>query len=95
VASGLINTSQQIGGAVGLAAATTIATTFTTHYVDSHAGVTAFSGSALTHGFEIAFYVLAALAALGAVVAGVFIESKPGVTEAETVEANVAFEAAA
>src|SRR5207248_542159 len=60
-ASGLINTSQQIGGAVGLAAATTIATTFTTHYVDSHAGVTAFSGSALTHGFEIAFYVLAAL----------------------------------
>jgi EmrB/QacA subfamily drug resistance transporter len=95
VASGLINTSQQIGGAVGLAAATTIATTFTTHYVDSHVGVTAFSGSALTHGFEIAFYVLALLAALGAVVAGVFIESKPGVTESETVEADVALEAAA
>ena len=28
VASGLINTSQQIGGAIGVAAATTIATTF-------------------------------------------------------------------
>jgi MFS family permease len=95
VASGLINTSQQIGGAVGLAAAATIATTFTSHYVDSHVGVTAFSGSALTHGFEIAFYVLAALAALGAVVAGVFIESKPGATQPETVEADVAFEAAA
>ena len=39
IASGLINTSQQIGGAVGLAAATTIATTFTNRYVDSHAGV--------------------------------------------------------
>jgi EmrB/QacA subfamily drug resistance transporter len=95
VASGLINTSQQIGGAVGLAAAATIATTFTTHYVDSHAGVTALSGSALTHGFEIAFYVLALLAALGAVVAGVFIESNPGVTNPETVEADVALEAAA
>jgi EmrB/QacA subfamily drug resistance transporter len=95
VASGLINTSQQIGGAVGLAAATTIATTFTTHYVDSHVGVTAFSGSALTHGFEIAFYVLAALAALGAIVAAVFIESKSGVTQPETVEADVALEAAA
>jgi predicted MFS family arabinose efflux permease len=95
VASGLINTSQQIGGAVGLAAATTIATTFTTHYVDSHAGVTAFSGAALTHGFEIAFYVLAALAALGAIVAAVFIESKPAVTQPETVEADLALEAAA
>ena len=95
VASGLINTSQQIGGAVGLAAAATIATTFTSHYVDSHVGVTAFSGSALTHGFEIAFYVLAALAALGAVVAAVFIESKPRAAQSETVEADVAFEAAA
>src|SRR6201993_3824869 len=42
IASGLINTNQQIGGAIGVAAATTIATTFTTHYVDAHAGVSAF-----------------------------------------------------
>ena len=41
VASGLINTSQQIGGAIGVAAATTIATTFTTHYVHAHPGVSA------------------------------------------------------
>ena len=39
IASGLINTSQQIGGAVGLAAATTIAVTFTNRYLDSHAGL--------------------------------------------------------
>jgi EmrB/QacA subfamily drug resistance transporter len=94
-ASGLINTSQQIGGAVGLAAAATIATTFTSRYVDSHAGVTAFSGSALTHGFEIAFYVLAALAAAGAVVAAVFIESNPATPEVEAVEGGVVLEAAA
>jgi EmrB/QacA subfamily drug resistance transporter len=92
IASGLINTSQQIGGAIGVAAATTIATTFTTHYVDAHAGAGALSGAALTHGFQIAFYVLAAIAAAGAVLAAVLTESQP----AESVpEAEVALEAAA
>src|SRR5438876_2738227 len=67
IASGLINTTQQIGGAVGVALWTTVATTFTTHYVHSHPGVSPLSGAALTHGFELAFYVLAALAAVGAV----------------------------
>src|SRR5213082_157788 len=79
IASGLINTNQQIGGAIGVAAATTIATTFTSRWVDSHAGTTAFAGAALTHGFAIAFYVLAAVAALGAVAAAVLVESNPAV----------------
>ena len=74
IASGLINTSQQIGGAVGLAVATTIATTFTSRYVDSHAAVTAGSPAALNYGFEITFYVLAGLAALASVLAAVMIE---------------------
>ena len=95
IASGLINTNQQIGGAIGVAAATTIATTFTTHYVDSHAGTTAFTGAALTHGFGIAFYVLAGVAALGAVVAAVLLESKPPAAEVELVrEPELALEAA-
>jgi EmrB/QacA subfamily drug resistance transporter len=85
IASGLINTTQQIGGAVGVAVATTVATTFTTHYVDAHAGTNAFSGAALTHGFQMAFYVLAALAALGALLAAVMLESKPGEPEVELV----------
>src|SRR6266545_6436933 len=74
IASGLINTTQQIGGAIGVAAVTTIATTFTTHYVNGHPGTNPFSGSALTHGFEIAFYALAAVAALGAALAAVMLE---------------------
>jgi MFS family permease len=74
IASGLINTSQQIGGAVGLAVATTIATTFTGRYVDSHAAVSAGSPAALNYGFEITFYVLAGLAALAAVLAAVLVE---------------------
>jgi hypothetical protein len=83
IASGLISTSQQIGGAIGVAAATTIATTFTNHYVSSHAGSTAFSGPALTHGFSIAFYTLAGTAAVGAVLAAVLIESQPSEAEGE------------
>jgi MFS family permease len=83
IASGLINTTQQIGGAIGVAAATTIATTFTAHYVDSHAGISAFSGAALTHGFQIAFYVLAATAAVGAALAALLIESQPAQAERE------------
>ena len=63
--------------------ATTVATTFTSRYVDSHAGTAAFSGSALTHGFQVAFYVLAALAALGALIAALMLESKPAEAELE------------
>jgi hypothetical protein len=83
IASGLINTSQQIGGAIGVAAATTIATTFTNRYVHAHAGTTAFSAPALTHGFQIAFYALAATAAVGAVIAAVLIEPQPAQAEPE------------
>ena len=67
IASGLINTSQQIGGAIGVAAATTIAATYTSHYLAAHPGVAPTSGAALTHGFGIAFYVLAAVAAVAAI----------------------------
>jgi EmrB/QacA subfamily drug resistance transporter len=96
IASGLINTTQQIGGAIGVALATTIATTYTTRFVDAHAGASPLGAPALTHGFEIAFYVLAALAVVGAVVAAVLVESKPPkpqveeLPEAEAVPAEAA-----
>src|SRR5436190_3299386 len=95
VASGLINTSQQIGGAIGVAAATTIATTFTSHYVHAHPGVGALSAGALTHGFQITFYVLAAIAAAGAVAAALLAESHPRAAQTAPTEAEVALEAAA
>ena len=86
VASGLFNTSQQVGGAIGVAAATTIATTFTTRFVDDHPGTSLFAGSALTHGFEITFYVLAGLMLLAAAVAIVFVESHVATPDEESVE---------
>jgi EmrB/QacA subfamily drug resistance transporter len=81
VASGLINTSQQVGGAIGVAVATTIATTYTAHFVHAHAGAGALGGAALTHGFEITFYVLAGFAIAGALAAGLLIERKPRATD--------------
>ena len=66
-ASGMINTSQQIGGAVGLAAITTIATTVTTNYVASHAPSAATAATALVNGFQVAFYVLLGITLLGVV----------------------------
>jgi MFS family permease len=81
VASGLISTSQQVGGAVGVAIATTVATSFTRRYVHAHLGSNAFGGAALTHGFQIAFYVLAGLAAAGAVISAFLLESPPAQPE--------------
>ena len=86
IASGLINTTQQIGGAIGVAVATTVATTFTNHYVSDHAGSHPLGGAALTAGFQTAFYVLAALALLGAVIAAIMVESVPREGEHELVE---------
>jgi EmrB/QacA subfamily drug resistance transporter len=95
IASGLINTTQQIGGAIGVAAATTIATTYTAKYVSAHPGASAFGGSALTHGFQITFYVLAGVAALGAVLAAILVESEPKAPELEIAGEAVQMEAAA
>ncbi|MGZ4400143.1 MAG: hypothetical protein ACXVYM_04655, partial [Gaiellaceae bacterium] len=89
IASGLINTSQQIGGAIGVAAATTIATTFSLHYVNAHPGTSVLGGAALTHGFQVAFYVLAAIAAAGAVLAAALTESRAVTVAAEPVDAEV------
>jgi EmrB/QacA subfamily drug resistance transporter len=96
VASGLFTTSQQVGGAIGVAAATTIATTYTSRYVDAHPGTSLLAGSALTHGFEIAFYMLATLLAVAAVLAATVIESQPPAPEDEVApaEPELALEAA-
>ncbi len=93
VASGLLNTSRQIGGAIGLAAVTTIASTAAGHYADSHA-VLASSGPALTHGFQAAFYALIGVALVGAAIAAVFVEPKPKAA-LRVADAQVALEQAA
>ena len=61
LASGLINTSQQIGGAIGIAALSTIATSRTEDAVGSGVALS----TALVDGFSAAFLVGAVIAALG------------------------------
>ena len=60
LASGLLNTSQQLGGALGIAIASSVAASHTQMLV--HAGSTA--PAALTGGFQQAFWVLGAIALL-------------------------------
>jgi MFS family permease len=95
VASGLINTSRQIGGAIGLAAASTIAATSTSHYVDSHPA--AASAVALDHGFQTTLYALTGLLLLGALIAITLVKlAQPGNADAMPAEAEmVALEEAA
>jgi EmrB/QacA subfamily drug resistance transporter len=85
LASGLLNTSQQIGGSLGVALITAAATAVTNDDVAAGDPLP----TALTHGFQRGFLVGAAFAAVGAVVTLLMI--RPGrepVREAEAVGAE-------
>jgi EmrB/QacA subfamily drug resistance transporter len=90
LASGLINTTQQIGGALGIAALSTIATSRT---ADAIASGTA-RPNALVDGFSAAFLAGLAVAAVGIVAALVLIRSDELETE-QAPETQPALELAA
>jgi predicted MFS family arabinose efflux permease len=73
LASGLLNTTQQVGGSLGLAVLTTVSTTRTANAI--HAGASL--PVALTHGFTGAFIVAAALCAAGGVLALALLPARP------------------
>jgi EmrB/QacA subfamily drug resistance transporter len=83
LASGLINTSQQVGGALGLGILSAIATARTTHVAAGHS-----HGFALTAGFQTAFLVGAGFALLAAVLAAVMISSADSRAHAEAAQAG-------
>jgi EmrB/QacA subfamily drug resistance transporter len=85
LASGLINTTQQIGGALGIAALSTIATTRTTDAL--HGGAT--KSAALVTGFHGAFWAGVAIAAVGVVAAFTLIRRDELEQGAELVEEPV------
>jgi EmrB/QacA subfamily drug resistance transporter len=91
VASGLVNTSRQIGGAIGLAGVSTIAASFTSGYAHSHL-LSVASAPAIVDGFDRSFDVLGGLLVVGIVIAAVFL--RPARDRAETVETAELQEAA-
>jgi EmrB/QacA subfamily drug resistance transporter len=82
LASGLINTSQQVGGALGLAVAATVANSTTS---DAFAEGTN-RLVALNEGFQDAFLVCAAFGVLGAILAAVMISSRDSREHAEAAQ---------
>jgi EmrB/QacA subfamily drug resistance transporter len=77
LASGLINTTQQLGGSLGVALAATVAATRTSTLLALHHPV----ADALTGGFQRAFVVAAAIGAAG-VVLTLIVPRQPGVAGA-------------
>src|SRR5262245_49621491 len=86
VASGLVNTSRQIGGAIGLAAISTIAASATASYANAH-GVAVTSPAAAVSGFQTGFDVLGGLLVAAIVVTAVFLRpARQRVEETEVPE---------
>jgi EmrB/QacA subfamily drug resistance transporter len=91
LASGLLNTTQQVGGALGLAILSAVSASATKSYLlDLKARPTALDQTAaLVDGFHAAFYVGAVLAVLGSLAALVFVRHRRG----EKITANIAAQA--
>ncbi len=65
LASGMVNTSRQIGGAIGIALLISIATTYTSHLIGTNHPVP----SSLADGFRIAYLIQAGLVVIAALLA--------------------------
>jgi EmrB/QacA subfamily drug resistance transporter len=76
VASALVNTTQQVGGALGTAFLNTVAASSTAAFLLTRVSTASVVRSATVHGYTNAFEVSALLVAMAAVVAGVLVKSR-------------------
>jgi len=78
VASAMVNTSQQIGGSVGLALLSTLSASAAINYAKSHAVLHGSAAAAAIHGYTTAFAWAAGIFGLGLVVALLILPRKTG-----------------
>lgn len=84
VASAMVNTSQQVGGAIGTALLNTIAASATTSWVAAHAaeartlGKQGFINAAAVHGYSTAIWWAVGILALSALIAFTFVNTGGG-----------------
>jgi EmrB/QacA subfamily drug resistance transporter len=69
VASAMVNTCQQVGGAVGTAVLSTIFASAASNYAAGHRGDAGLAAAAQIHGYSTAFYVSTIMFAIGFLVA--------------------------
>jgi hypothetical protein len=73
----MVNTGQQVGGSIGTAVLSTLASTAATNYVHGRAPTPAVLAQAAVHGYTTAFWISAGIFAAGALLAGALV--RPGV----------------
>jgi EmrB/QacA subfamily drug resistance transporter len=76
VASGMVNTSQQIGGSIGTALLSTLAATAATHFITDRGPAPEVFRQAAVHGYSTAFWWAAGIFAIGALACGSLL--RPG-----------------
>jgi EmrB/QacA subfamily drug resistance transporter len=83
LASGLLNTSQQVGGAIGLAVLTGVATAATANYLQSRPGEAGQQAlaAATVHGFQEGYLIASAFGIIAALIATVVIKTQPAKTD--------------
>ena len=78
LASGLVNTTAQIGGALGLAVLATVSSSRSNSLIAQHHPVAA----ALTEGYHLAFWIACGLVVVAAGLAAAVLRPQPGLTSA-------------
>ena len=78
VASAMVNTSQQVGGAIGAAVLSTIFASAVTSYLHAHTASRTVLAAATVHGYTVAFWVAAGAFAAGALLVGALLPALKG-----------------
>jgi hypothetical protein len=89
VASAMVNTMQQTGGAIGASVLSTIFASAANSYLHTHTPSPQLTSAAAVHGYTTAFWVAAAIFATGSILIGSLVPSiKPRATPPQPAPAH-------